>query len=100
MQSLSYVDEQIRDVIIEHTPHADLQHQCLLDLKTSLQYILKKPKPTLEHCIRIKCWKVKDIVTLSLLIECLRRTRTGRSQKTFHQLSWEENQKNENLVQI
>ena len=38
----SYVDEQIRDVIIKETPHADIRRQCLLESDPSLDDILKK----------------------------------------------------------
>ena len=38
----SYVDEQIRDVIIKETPHADVRRQCLLESDPTLNDILKK----------------------------------------------------------
>ena len=38
----SYVDEQIRDIIIKETPHADVRRQCLLDADPSLNDVLKK----------------------------------------------------------
>ena len=38
----SYLDEQIRDVIIKQTPHPDIRRQCLLDNNPSLQDILQK----------------------------------------------------------
>jgi len=36
------LDEQIRDVIIKNTPHADARRQCLLDPNASLEDVLKK----------------------------------------------------------
>lgn len=38
----SYIDDQIRDVIIKETPHADVRRQCLLDTDPSLDDVLKK----------------------------------------------------------
>ena len=38
----SYVDDQIRDIIIKETPHADVRRQCLLDTDPSLDEVLKK----------------------------------------------------------
>ncbi|XP_067940449.1 uncharacterized protein [Watersipora subatra] len=38
----SYVNDQIRDVIIKETPHADIRRQCLLDTDPSLEDVLKK----------------------------------------------------------
>ena len=38
----SYVDEQIRDVIIKETPHADIRRQCLQDPDPTLQSVLQK----------------------------------------------------------
>ena len=38
----AYVDEQIRDVIIKETPHADVRRLCLLETDPSLDDVLKK----------------------------------------------------------
>lgn len=38
----SYVDDQIRDIIIKETPHADVRRQCLLDPDPTLENVLKK----------------------------------------------------------
>jgi len=38
----AYVDEQIRDVIIKETPHADVRRLCLLEEDPSLDDVLKK----------------------------------------------------------
>ena len=38
----SYVDDQIRDIIIKDTPHADVRRQCLLDTDPSLEDVLRK----------------------------------------------------------
>lgn len=38
----TYVDDQIRDIIIKETPHADVRRQCLLDSDPSLDEVLKK----------------------------------------------------------
>ena len=45
---LSYVDEQIRDVLIKETPHADIRRQCLLDTDPSLDDVLKKATTYLQ----------------------------------------------------
>jgi len=39
---LSFVDDQIRDVIIQNTPHADVRRQCLIDPEASLNDVLRK----------------------------------------------------------
>ena len=38
----SYVDEQIRDVIIQNTPHAEIRRQCLIEPNISLNDVMKK----------------------------------------------------------
>lgn len=38
----SYVDDQIRDMIIKETPHADVRRQCLLEADPTLEFVLKK----------------------------------------------------------
>ncbi|XP_067949650.1 uncharacterized protein [Watersipora subatra] len=38
----SYVDDQIKDVIIKETPHADVRRQCLLDNNPTLDDVLAK----------------------------------------------------------
>ena len=38
----SYVDEQIRDVIIQHTPHAEVRRQCLIQPNISLDDVVSK----------------------------------------------------------
>ena len=39
---LSFVDDQIRDVLIQNTPHAEVRRQCLVDPNASLADVLKK----------------------------------------------------------
>jgi hypothetical protein len=39
---MSYVDEQIRDMIIKETPHADVRRQRLMERDPSLDDVLKK----------------------------------------------------------
>ena len=41
----SYVDDQIRDIIIKETPHADVRRHCLLDSNPTLIDVLTKEKP-------------------------------------------------------
>ena len=41
---MSYVNEQICDIIIKETPHADVRSQCLLDADPSLNDVLKKAR--------------------------------------------------------
>jgi hypothetical protein len=44
----SYVDDQIRDVLIKETPHADIRRQCLLETDPSLEVVLKKATTYLQ----------------------------------------------------
>ena len=36
------MDDQIRDVLIQNTPHAEVRRQCLIDPNASLNDVLKK----------------------------------------------------------
>lgn len=38
----SYVDDQIGDVIIQHSPHAEVRRQCLIEPNITLQTVLSK----------------------------------------------------------
>ena len=38
----SYVDEQLREVIIQNTPHAEIRRQCLIEPNISLNDVMKK----------------------------------------------------------
>ena len=45
---LSFVDDQIRDVLIQHTPHPEVRRQCLIDSNASLEDVLKKAQTYVE----------------------------------------------------
>ena len=70
----SYVDKQIRDVIIKETPHADIRRQCLLESDPSLDDILKKAATYITTPQRQTEFSRVKVVSQPL-IKCLPLTR-------------------------
>ena len=48
---LSFIDDQIRDVLIQHIPHQEVRRQCLIDSNMSLKDVLKRTQTYVEILI-------------------------------------------------
>ena len=53
----SFVDDQVRDMLIQHAPHPEVKRQCVIDSNASLEDVLNKAQTyveTLKTDLKIK----------------------------------------------
>jgi len=84
----SYVDDQIRDIVIKETPHADVRRQCLLDPDPTLENVFKKAATYIQTAETDKVLKgeTSTPVTTNQMSSTYRRQNKGIQGKgpQFH----------------
>ena len=85
----SYVDDQIRDVIIKETPHADVRRQCLLDSNPSLECVLTKATTYLKttETDRVLKGEPKELQSEPDAVNKMSDTYQHKTKRTAHNSS-------------